>query len=178
MNVLDLLLSIILLLGLVRGLFKGFFVELAGLLSLIAGIYAAIHFSDGTYGILASFISWEEKYLSILSFAVTFFVAALLVSLAARFLTKMVSIIALGLVNRLLGGVFGLLKMGFLASVFFMFFEHFAIFEAEPETKQASVLYLPVRAIAPAVLPTIIEEVKEGDLFETSSEAEAALEKK
>lgn len=176
MNVLDLVLSIILLLGLVRGLFKGFFVELAGLLSLVGGIYAAIHFSGGTYRFLDTFISWEEKYLAILAFAVTFFIVVFLISLAARFLTKMVSMIALGLVNRLLGGIFGLLKMAFLASLFFMFFERFAIFDPEAETKEASVLYPSVRAIAPAILPTIIEEVKEGDLFETETPSEEAAE--
>lgn len=170
MNILDLVLSIVLLLGLVRGLFKGFFVELAGLLSLIGGIYAAIHFSGGTYIFLDSFISWEERYLSILAFAVTFFIIALFISLAAKLLTKMVDIIALGLVNRLLGGIFGLLKMAFLASLFFMFFDHFAIFETEEETKETSVLYPPVRVIAPAILPTIIEEVKEGNFFEASPE--------
>ncbi len=168
MNILDLLLSIFLLLGLVRGLFKGFFAELAGLLSLIGGIYAAIHFSSATYAFLNSFISWDEKYLAILSFAVTFFVVAVLISLAGSFLTKMVSIIALGLVNRLFGGIFGVLKMAFLASIFMMFFDNFEIFETEETTKEESVLYEPVRAIAPAILPGIIREVKEGDLFETS----------
>ena len=176
MNVLDIVLSIVLLLGLVRGFFKGFFVELAGILSLIGGIYAAIHFSGGTYEFLDSFISWEEKYLVVLAFAVTFFIVALLISLAARFLTKMVSIIALGLVNRLLGGIFGLLKMAFLASLFFMFFERFGLFDAEVETEEASILYPPVRAIAPAILPTIIEEVKEGDVFETPPEATISAE--
>lgn len=174
MNILDLLLSIFLLLGLVRGLFKGFFAELAGLLSLIGGIYAAIHFSGATYAFLNSFIDWDEKYLIILSFALTFFIVALLISLAGSFLTKMVHMVALGIINRLAGGIFGVLKMAFLASIFFMFFERFDVFQMEEQTKEESVLYVPVRVLAPAILPTIIEEVKEGDLFETSSEADEA----
>lgn len=174
MNILDLLLSIFLLLGLVRGLFKGFFAELAGLLSLIGGIYAAIHFSGATYAFLNSFIDWDEKYLIILSFALTFFIVALLISLAGSFLTKMVHMVALGIVNRLAGGIFGVLKMAFLASIFFMFFERFDVFQMEEQTKEESVLYGPVKVLAPAILPTIIEEVKEGDLFETSSEADEA----
>ena len=172
MNILDLLLSIFLLLGLARGLFKGFFTELAGLLALIGGIYAAIHFSDATYVFLDSFIDWDAKYLTILSFAVTFFIVAVLISLAGSFLTKMVHMVALGIINRLAGGALGVLKMAFLASIFFMFFENFDVFEIEEQTKEESVLYDPVRVLAPAFLPTIIEEVKEGDLFETSSEAE------
>jgi membrane protein required for colicin V production len=176
MNILDLLLSIFLLLGLVRGFFKGFFAELAGLLSLIGGIYAAIHFSGATYAFLNSFINWDEKYLAILSFAVTFLVVAILISLAGSFLTKMVHMVALGIINRLAGGIFGVLKMAFLVSIFIMFIERFEVFDAEETTKEESVLYGPVRVLAPAILPTIIEEVKEGDLFETPSEANEAPE--
>lgn len=174
MNILDLLLSIFLLLGLVRGLFKGFFTELASLLALIGGIYAAIHFSGATYAFLNSFINWEEKYLAILSFAVTFFVVALLISVAGNFLTKMVHMVALGIINRLAGAALGVLKMAFLASIFIMFIERFEVFEAEESTKEESVLYGPVRVLAPAILPTIIEEIREGDLFETSPEDETS----
>jgi membrane protein required for colicin V production len=174
MNILDLLLSIFLLLGLVRGLFKGFFSELASLLALIGGIYAAIHFSGAAYAFFSAFIDWDEKYLIILSFAVTFFVVAVLISLAGSFLTKMVHMVALGIINRLAGGALGVLKMAFLASIFFMFFERFEVFYIEEQTKEESVLYGPVRVLAPAILPTIIEEIKEGDLFETSSEADNA----
>lgn len=172
MNIIDLLLGIFLVLGLVRGLFKGFLVELAGLLALLGGVYAAIHFSGITYSLLDNFINWEEKYLSILAFALTFFIVAFLISLAGRFLTKMAHMVALGLINRLFGGIFGVLKMAFLASLFFMFFESFGIFNASEETKEESVLYFPVRALAPMLLPTIIEEVKEGEFFEPTSEEE------
>ncbi|GAB2761698.1 CvpA family protein [Salinimicrobium soli] len=172
MNIIDLLLSIFLLLGLVRGLFKGFLVELAGLVALVGGIYAAIHFSDAAYGLFDIFLDWEEKYLAILAFAFTFFIVAFLISLAGKFLTKMAHIVALGLVNRLLGGIFGMVKMAFLASLFFMLFDYFGYFQPDEETKENSVLYLPVRAMAPIILPRIIEEVKEGDTFITPSEAE------
>jgi membrane protein required for colicin V production len=172
MNIIDLLLSIFLLLGLVRGLFKGFLVELAGLVALVGGVYAAVHFSEIAYGFFDIFFDWEEKYLAILAFASTFFIVALLISLAGKILTKMAHIVALGLVNRLLGGVFGVLKMAFLASLFFMLFDHFGYFQPDEETKDNSVLYLPVRAMAPIILPKIIEEVEEGDLFDTPSEAE------
>lgn len=170
MNIVDLILCIFLLLGLVRGLFKGFFVELAGLIALIAGIYAAIHFSYIAFDFWEIFFSWEEKYLSILAFASTFFIVALLISLAGKLLTKMVNLLALGLVNRILGGVFGTLKMAFLASLFFMFLANFQLFRVDDETRETSLLYEPVSALAPLVLPAILDEVREGDIFQASSE--------
>lgn len=170
MNVIDLLLGIFLLLGLVRGFFKGFFVELAGIVSLIAGIYAAIHFSDGMYAFLESFISWEGKYLSLLSFATTFFLVVLIISIMARMLTGVVNLLALGILNRIFGGVFGLLKMAFLASIFFYLISKTEVAIISEESRNTSVLYLPVARLAPIFLPSIIEEVKEGEIFETSPE--------
>ena len=155
------------LLGLVRGLFKGFFVELAGLLALLGGVYAAIHFSYITYDLLDDFISWEEKYLSILAFAVTFFIVAFLISLAGKIPHQNGAYGGAGIDQPLSSAEsLGCLKMAFLASLFFMFFENFGMFNASEETKEESVLYAPVRALAPMLLPTIIEEVKEGEFFE------------
>ncbi|MEG9327619.1 membrane protein required for colicin V production [Salinimicrobium catena] len=170
MNIIDLILSIFLLLGIVRGIFKGFLAELAALIALIAGIYAAIHFSHLTFDFLAIFFSWDEKVLGIIAFAITFFIVALLISLLGKVLTKTAHLLALGLVNRLLGGVFGMLKMAFLASLFFMFLESFELFHVDEETQEESILYEPVHEFAPMLLPTIIEEIKEGELFETPSE--------
>ena len=45
MTILDIVLASLLLFGLIRGLMKGLFVEVASLIALIAGIYGAIHFS-------------------------------------------------------------------------------------------------------------------------------------
>ena len=172
MNIVDLILCIFLLLGLVRGIFKGFLVELAGLVALIAGIYAAIHFSHFAFDFWELFFSWDEKYLSILAFASTFFIVVLLISLVGKLLTKMASLLALGLVNRILGGVFGMLKMAFLASLFFMFLESFQLFSVDKETRESSLLYEPVSKLAPLVLPAILDEVREGDTFRTPFEEE------
>lgn len=170
MNIIDLILSIFLLLGIIRGIFKGFVAELAGLVALIVGVYAAIHYSEPIYSLLTVFFSWEEKVLAIIAFALTFFLVALLISLLGRIISKMLSLLALGLVNRLLGGIFGMLKMAFLASLFLMFLESFELFQADKETREKSILYEPVHEFAPTFLPAIIKEVKEGDLFIPPSE--------
>lgn len=170
MNSIDIILGIFLLLGFVRGFFKGFLLELAGIIALIAGIYGAIHFSGGTHQFLQKFITWEEQYLSLLSFAVTFIIIVVIISIIGKMLTKMASIIALGIVNRILGAAFGLLKMAFLASVAFMFLNQSDPSMIGEETQEESILYSPVEALAPLVLPTIIKEVKEGEFFNTPAE--------
>ena len=46
MAIIDIILGALILYGLVKGLSKGFFVEIASLLALLAGVYGAVHFSN------------------------------------------------------------------------------------------------------------------------------------
>lgn len=166
MNVLDIILGILLLLGLVRGFFNGFFGELAGLIALIAGVYAAIYFSDGTLGFLQQFLDWEPEYLALIAFALTFILIVVAISLLGGLLTKMVNLIALGLVNRLLGGVFGLVKIAFLISVFFMFLSHMNFMFVGQESRETSIIYPHVAKIGPLLLPTVMDKLNEEGIFE------------
>ena len=81
MNTFDIIIAALLLFGFIRGLFKGLFVEIASLLSLILGIYGAIHFSYFVGDLLVEHVQWEEKYITIVSFAVTFAIIVLAISL-------------------------------------------------------------------------------------------------
>ena len=118
MNVLDIILAALLLFGLVRGFMKGLFVEVASLVALIAGVYGAIHFSNFAAEFLQSKTEWNEKTINITAFAITFVVIILTISLAGKALTKLADFAALGILNKLLGGVFGALKIGLILSVF------------------------------------------------------------
>ena len=168
MNYIDIILGIFLLLGLVRGFMKGFFVELASLVALIVGIYGAIHFSYFVGNYLSNKVDWNESTLNLASFAVTFVIIIIAISLAGKLLTKLADLIALGILNKLLGGAFGLLKMAFIASVIILFFKAVNSENSfvEQETLEESVLYQPVSMIAPLVLPSILKEAKERDILD------------
>lgn len=174
MNTVDIILSLFLLYGLVRGFFRGFLAELASLVGIVAGIYGAIHFSHFIANILANFIDWEQQYINLISFAFTFVFIVFLVSLAGKMLTKVAAFAALGIVNRLLGAVFGFVKSAFVASVIIMFFKatNERIEIIEQETLENSVLYPSVEKIAPIILPSIIKQVQERDLLNNDSAEE------
>ncbi|TRO67483.1 CvpA family protein [Christiangramia sabulilitoris] len=167
MNTVDIILSLVLLYGLVRGFFRGLLAELASLVGIIAGIYGAIHLSHFFGDFLSLRVDWQPQYINLISFAVTFVIIVVLVSLVGKMLTKIAAFAALGIVNKLLGGVFGLLKMAFIASVIIMFFNatNERIEIVESQTLQESILYDPVAVIAPVILPSIIKQVKEKDLL-------------
>lgn len=168
MNVIDIILAILLLFGLVRGFMKGFFVELASLVALIAGIFGAIHFSYFASNYISKNVEWSENTVNLVAFAVTFIIIIIAISLAGKLLTKLANIVALGILNKILGGAFGLLKMAFLASVLILFFEAINKNEVliDNSTIEGSTLYDPVQSIAPMILPSILKEAKERDLLD------------
>lgn len=168
MNIVDLVLALILLYGLVRGFFRGFLAELASLVAFIAGIYGAVHFSYIISDFLADRVSWNIQFVNLIAFAITFFIIVFIISLLGRFLTTAANFAFLGIINKILGAAFGLVKVAFITSVIIMFFSatNEDINLVEEETLEESKLYDPIRVIAPAIIPSILREVKELDFME------------
>ena len=165
MTVIDIVLGALLLFGLIRGLTKGLFVEVASLLALIAGVYGAIHFSHFATDFLESRVDWSEKYINIASFAITFIIIVFAISLAGKALTKLADFAALGVLNKLLGGLFGFLKIGLILSVVLMVFSSMnkAIPFVDEDDIEESVLYEHVSALAPMIFPNIIDVEEKKD---------------
>jgi len=160
MNILDIILGALILFGLIRGLSKGLFVEVASLVALIAGVFGAIHFSDFAAGFLESRADWSEQTINITAFAITFVIIVLVISLAGKALTKLADFASLGMLNKLLGGVFGALKIGLILSVALMVFSKMnrTIPFLEEEDIEKSVLYEHVESLAPMIFTNIIKE--------------------
>lgn len=171
MAIIDIILGALLLFGLVRGFMKGLFVEVASLVALIAGVYGAIHFSNFASEFLDSKLDWDEKYINIVAFAITFVIIVLVIALAGKALTKLANFAALGILNKLLGGVFGALKIGLILSVLLIVFDTMnnSIPFADEKDLEDSILYEPVKSLAPLLFPSILNKGK--DDSEDNSEA-------
>ena len=117
MTVIDIVLGGLILFGLIRGFMKGLFVEIASLAALILGVYGAIHFSDFVAEYFESKVDWNESTINITAFVVTFVIIVFVISLAGKALTKLADFAAMGMLNKLLGGLFGALKIGLILSV-------------------------------------------------------------
>ncbi|MBR9845244.1 MAG: CvpA family protein [Algicola sp.] len=163
MAFIDIILVVLLLFGLIRGFMKGLFVEIASLVALIAGVYGAIHFSNFAAEFLDSSLDWDEKYINIVAFAVTFVIIVLVIALAGKALTKLANFAALGILNKLAGGVFGALKIGLILSVLLIVFDNLnnSIPFADEKDLEDSILYEPVKGLAPMIFPGIINKGKE-----------------
>ena len=165
MSVIDIVLGALILFGLVRGFMKGLFVEVASLISLIAGVYGSIHFSNFAADFLHSKVEWNEKTINITAFAITFVIIVLAIALAGKALTKLADFAALGIINKFLGGVFGALKIGLILSVVLIIFDRMnsTIPFADDEDLEASVLYKPVKDLVPMIFPSILNSKKPTD---------------
>jgi len=155
MNWLDIILAIPMLWFLYRGFRNGLIIELASLAALVLGIYVALHFSFYVEDWLIDHFDIADKYLSIISFALTFLIVALLVFLAGKIIHKLVGIVFLGFINRLAGGIFGLLKTALVLSVILYFINSFDSSLIKAEIKEDSILYEPVESIVPMLIPRL-----------------------
>ncbi len=125
MNWLDIVLAIPLLWFTYKGIRNGLVIELASLGALIIGVFVALHFSFYVEDYLRDNFDVAETYLSIISFAITFIIVAVLIHLAGKLIHKLIQIVALGLLNRLAGGLFGFIKAALILSVILYFVNAF-----------------------------------------------------
>ena len=102
----DIALGLPLLWAAIRGIRKGFILEVTGLAALFLGAYAALYFSDFAAAWLDERFAIGHAYLGITAFALTFVTVAIGVHLLGRVVEKMVDITALKPLDRLGGLAF------------------------------------------------------------------------
>jgi len=161
MNWVDIVLIILIVGAAVSGFVKGFFVELASIVSLILGIWAAVEFSDLVQQWLSKYLNWSHDSIRLTAFILIFVVVVILVHLVATLTEKFVSAIALGIFSRLAGAVFGALKAAFVLSILMFVItkiENFTITIIPEKAKAESRFYGPIENIAPNIFPFLREE--------------------
>lgn len=123
---------------------------------MILGIYGAIHFSEFTATYLNELLSWNKKYIAIVSFILTFIIIVIAITLLGKLFTKMADFASLGWVNKLVGGLFGCLKMALIVSVLLIYFSKLNTkFEVVKESSlQESIFYKPIKDLAGKIFPS------------------------
>lgn len=162
MSFLDIILGLLLLYGLWKGLKNGLFVEIASIIALVAGIYGAIHFSYYAGEYLSQNMEWDERYINIAAFAITFIIIVLVVHLLGKFLTKIADFAMLGLLNKIAGALFGALKVAVILGALLVFIDRAngSLGLVKNETVQESVLYEPIKEIGVFIFSKVLKEEK------------------
>ena len=153
MNTLDFYLLIPIIIGFVFGLFKGLIKELTSLAAIVLGIYGAKLLAPKAYSILISTFGVNDTLAKPLSYLVLFILIVIGMLLLAKMLDKVFESMAMGGLNKLLGGIFGALKYALIVSVLLTVFDtidsRFSILSRE--TKETSIAYKPLMNFAPVL---------------------------
>lgn len=160
MNILDIILAIPLLWALYRGFRKGLIYMIASLTALVLGVLGAMRFHQQTGALLNSWFKINPEHLNLVAFAVSFIIIVLVVHTAAFLVDRLIKAVALSLVNRTAGMVFGLFVTAFVVSIILMPIDA-ANRKKEfisQDTIEGSLLYQPLTKFAPAVLPYLKRE--------------------
>ena len=145
MNFLDIILAVPLCWCIYKGFRRGIIFELAMLVGIVAGCYLAVHLAKTVAGLIG--IKGEASVL------VAFLIIFVAVVVGAFFLGKcvenLVKLVKVGILNKLLGAVLGMLKCVCILSVLTSF-----VLMADPgghiitkDTRDGSVLFNPVNKV-------------------------------
>ena len=167
MNFIDILLIIPIIYFAYKGFKNGFIIEIFTLLALLVGIYAGIHFSDGTANLMREHWGFDSEYLPIIAFTFTMLAVGAMIYFGGKFLEKVVDISGLSIANKLGGLGFAIVKALYILSVLIVMIESYDEKGEfmEQETKDSSLLYLPIKNVSTTTIPYL----KESALFVKNS---------
>ncbi len=152
-HIFDIVVLVIIGISAVSGLLKGLITMLSSLLALLLGVWLSIKFSYVTGDILQNHFTIDGKYVTILSFIITFIIVVLAVHMLGKSVGSLVKAISLGFVDKILGVLFGVLKSAFIISVIIAILNSFAPTSMllSGDLTENSLLYGIVQPIAPFV---------------------------
>lgn len=159
MNYIDVIILLPLLYGAYNGFSQGLIVEVSTLFALMLGVFISWKYAVNVEGLLKGFVALPESYAYYIAFAVTFLVVVVVMYLLGKLLTKLVDMVSLGLFNKLLGIVLGVVKAAIIVCVALFFINaldtHYDFIPAK--TKNESFFYKPFVNFANGVYQSVIK---------------------
>ena len=121
-NWLDIILVLPLVVGLVRGAMRGLISEIIAILVVVLGVLGARLWAAPFSAWILKQFAWPQGICDIVAYTLLFLGIAIVLSILARLLNKLLRAIHLSWANRIFGGVFGIAKYGLivLVAVFIM----------------------------------------------------------
>lgn len=161
MTGIDILILIVIGVGAIHGLMRGFLHQLASLVGLVAGLFVArtLYGAVGEY--LAPTIGTSVTVAQILAFILIWLIVPLALLLMASILTKALKAIHMGWLNRWLGAGLGAVKCMLIVGMVIHAIEFIDKANAliSTEQKQQSQLYYPMNSFADLFYPVITKAI-------------------
>ena len=125
MNIIDIAIIIVLLYAFLKGFFNGFINEISSFIGfLIAGV-VSYNFSEPVASLFIDFIEIDKKILNAICLIILFIATALIFKIFGKGFTKLIKFISLGVLNRLMGGIFSAVKYIILFTTISIIYKNF-----------------------------------------------------
>jgi len=154
MNTLDIILSVILCIGVIRGFMKGFIFEIAVLGTLFILYFFGFRLAAYASPYVEKIISGNPQTIYYASLLFTWIAISIGMYFLAKLFEGLVNMVALGIFNKIAGAVLGGMKYALILSLFLFFFNKIELDTKwlNEETKKSSVLYYPLMKISETVV--------------------------
>lgn len=167
MQTIDIIITVLLVIGFIGGLRDGAVKQIAGLAGLVGGLLLgrAFYLPVGEWLVATFNLSAEVAFVA--AFIVILIIVPLLFSVAGWLVSKFLSIICLGWVNRLLGGLVGAFKCTLFTGIVITGIEFFDCHDSlvSEASKKSSVLYYPIYDATGIFFNGIKEEFRNIEFF-------------
>ena len=157
MNPFDILMATILAYGVIRGIFRGLVREMASIVGVLGGFYAAYTYYPHIAKLLSPWVT-NPAYRNILGYLVLFTVVVVIVGILAVVIKYLLNIAYLGWVDRVCGALFGGIKAILVVCVLFIVLTAF-LPKGSPFIKDAS-LSPHVAAVSEVMAKVLSKEMK------------------
>lgn len=117
MNWLDVLIVLPLLFGIVRGVMRGLVSEIIAIVVVIFGVLCARFWAPPFSEMLIAQFAWPKGVCDVVAYTLLFLAVAIVLSILARLLNKLLKAIHLGWINRLFGGLCGFVKYAIIVLI-------------------------------------------------------------
>jgi membrane protein required for colicin V production len=158
MNPFDVLIIIVLVVTLVRGIFRGLVKELASIIGVLGGFYAAYSYYPYLGDPLGRWIP-QTGWANIVGFVILFTIVYLIISILGVVIKYLLSIAFLGWVDRLCGAIFGGLKGVLICAVLLVAL--IAFLPSKSNIVRASMLSPYIKEIAQPMAHVVSQEMRQ-----------------
>ena len=153
MSYLDIAIVIPFLYSTIKGFSNGLIKEVTGLIGFVFGVYFAINFSAYLEPKISVYFSGHEDFIPIITFVILFGMIILSIRSVGFILDKLTKALALGIISKLLGAVFGFLKVLLILSFLIFIVKDYQLINLEKFDK--TVLLKPIENVSTQIIPNI-----------------------
>ena len=155
----DVIIILLVLYGLKKGFQNGIIIEISNIISVFLAIYIGVHFSEFIYPYLSlEGLNNYSNIIPLIAFLIVFIIILIIVKSIGELIHRISNQLALGLISRVLGAIFGMMKL-LLLCVFLLSIST-SLNLMDISKQQKSMLLRPLKKVSKVVLPEITKHKK------------------